>query len=237
MKTAHWAAAVLLAAGCTHASSPAAVFSPSPSATPAVTSSADATPGPTTTPTTAPTPSPTAVPHTRLRQVRPVTASGHLAAGYRITRHLRGGDCHDGSEAFGYGYRCFAGNEILDPCWRQATPATALAVLCLQDPYSHDVTQLRTSALEPLTGSPQPFGGASPWGLRLSDGETCLLDQGARDEDGGRVIDYECPRLRVLRGLHRGTRLWTADTVSWSKARAFRAGPTLTLTSAVYGEP
>ena len=237
MKTAHWAAAVLLAAGCTHASSPAAVSSPSPSATPAVTSSASATPSPTTTRTTPPAPTPTAVPHTRLRQVRPVTASGHLATGYRIVTRDYGADCHPGSEAIGTAYRCFAGHTVYDPCWRYATQAPTVAVLCLSDPFSRDVTALTTSALEPLTGSPEPFGGASPWGLRLSDGETCVLDQGAHDQDRGRVIDYECPRLRVLRGLHRGTRLWTADTVTWSKARGFRAGPTLTLTSAVYGEP
>jgi hypothetical protein len=213
MSRSGWATAalVLLAAGCTGAK-PAAVPSQSPTRS--------------------------AVPHTQLSQVRPVTASGHLAPGYRITRQLRGGDCHDGSEAFGHGYRCFVGNEVLDPCWRSATPAPTLAVLCLQDPYSHVVTALTTAALEPLTGTPEPFGGSYPWGIRLSDGKTCIAEQGAHDTYNGRPVDYSCPQgqLAVLRGLHQARPLWTADTVHYRAGDTYyTAGPTLTITSARYG--
>ena len=169
---------------------------------------------------------------------RPVTASGHLAPGYRITRRLNGADCHDGSEAIGAAYRCFGpDNGVYDPCWRYATQAPTVAVLCLQDPFGRDVTALTARTLEPIEGEATRFGGASPWGLRLADGLTCTLEQGARDQYRGRVIDYSCGRrgeLNVLRGLHRTNPLWTADTARWN-GHAYEAGPTLAITTAVYG--
>ncbi len=248
-----WGAAVvgiaLLVGGC-NGSKPSAAPQASSDPTSAVASPSDsptavatATPGATASPSSVPTPSATTTPvapHTLLISRRPVTSSGHLAPGYRITRRLNGASCSGGSEAFGAAYRCFTpGSEIFDPCWRFATQAPTVAVLCLNDPFSKDVTALTVrGTLEPIRDGSVPFGGAYPWGLRLSNGLTCVISQGAHDQYKGRVVDYYCGTfpagVEVLRGLHRSGAFWTADTVRWVN-HEYVLGPTLRITAAYYG--
>src|SRR6185437_9611189 len=103
---------------------------------------------------------------------------------------------------------------VYDPCWADTQAATP-AVLCLGTPWSRDVTKLTlASNLPPLIGS---AGTTPPWGLRLADGQNCVLVQGSHDSYNGRVVDYSCGNQEVvLRGLQTGGAQWHAQTAFYT---------------------
>jgi hypothetical protein len=146
-----------------------------------------------------------------------------IAPGLQVTRTAGGANCGPASEAIGNAYRCFAGSGVYDPCWPDAQ-ATSPAVLCLEAPWSHDVIKLvLASSLPPLIGS---TGTAPPWGLHLTDGSNCVLEQGAHDSFNGRPVDYFCGGQEVvLRSLDTASTQWRAQTAGrW--CRSGRPGPT-----------
>ncbi len=165
--------------------------------------------------------------------VSPVTATG-LAPGYRVT-HVVAGECLDGlpgSESIaGAVYRCFAGNFIEDPCWRDPRAADRKDVVCLLEPWQHSLTEIRLSApLAPARES-LALSRSDPWGIELADGRRCLLLQGAHDTLGppatGRVLSWSCnQKTAVLEGLHQSEQPWTADTAIYVSTPPYtKAGP------------
>jgi hypothetical protein len=131
---------------------------------------------------------------TRVVRVSPVDASGDLRPGYRVAHHARAA-CQPGSEAVPSAYRCFGDDNLIrDPCWR----TSAHSAVCLLAPWAHTVTRLRVHGGfgAPLTGLT-----AVPWGLRLRNGERCLLLQGASEVVNGKRVSYACGRTSLLLGL------------------------------------
>ncbi len=124
---------------------------------------------------------------TRQVHVSPVAADGKPVTGFRTTTTVSHAGCEPGSEAIGLAYRCFAGNELYDPCWAERAPTPS--VLCLAQPWS--VTDIRLEVDAPLSAIP-PTAPSEPWGLELANGQRCELAQGAHSLFDGRVIDYYC---------------------------------------------
>ena len=85
-------------------------------------------------------------------------------------------------------YRCFAGNEILDPCF--AASASARTVVdCYADPWTAAV-QLRLTAELPAPGPPLKIG--QPWALQLADGMRCVVTTGTTPLLHGIPMRYQC---------------------------------------------
>jgi hypothetical protein len=147
-------------------------------------------------------------PTTSAKRVSPLTATGHLRARDTVTTSRRG-YCWTTSLMNGHLYRCFTGNFILDPCWKESGRN---AVICLVLPWSTKVTRLRLTRRLPAVDS----YGARIWGLRLGGGigVDCLVSQGAGGAVGKRPISYFCRRRWVLlgNGPNRGLPLWTMLT-------------------------
>jgi hypothetical protein len=145
---------------------------------------------------------------TTVERVSPLNADGNLRARYTVTSTRRG-HCWTTSLVNGRLYRCLAGNNILDPCWKQ--PGRD-AVVCLVRPWSTEVTRLRLTKRLPATDR---FG-PRIWGLRLGGGigVNCLLSMGAAGTVGKHPISYLCRRGWVLLGEHpdRSRPLWTMLT-------------------------
>jgi hypothetical protein len=105
-------------------------------------------------------------------------------------------------------FRCFRGNLIEDPCWKEAGRRS---VVCLAVPWASTVTRLRLTRRLPTPGSPSP----RLWGLRLgSVGVDCLASQGASGAVGKLGISYVCKRGWALlgNGPDRREPLWTMPT-------------------------
>jgi hypothetical protein len=174
---------------------------------------------------------------TRVLNVRPVDASGHLAAGYTV-QQVTSGECSPGSEIAAAAYRCFGttDNGVHDPCWAEGSPAKS--VLCMGSPWSTNVTRLRLSATLPTLSPPGPA--AEPWGLLLANGLRCTAYQGAHDQFNGRVLDYYCgdPSTgpNVLRGIDRSQPTWLAQTVTRAGG-GYAMGPTVAVATARYAKP
>ncbi len=144
--------------------------------------------------------------------ITPFTADGHLRNALRVSREVRG-NCEAGSDSLPNNvYRCFFGNTVADPCWRDWR-ASAPAVVCLEEPWARTVVRIL------LTGPPSPSSGHSdlrtePWGITLRSSARCLAAQGAHDtltgNGNGPVIDYYCGRnLALVRGINRSHATWT----------------------------
>jgi hypothetical protein len=163
--------------------------------------------------------------------ISPVDLHGAPASGYRVKKILSHGYCVSGSETFGQAYRCFASNGIYDPCW--AVQAPEPTVLCLFQPWSHDVTEIfLDQGLSPLDKADSV---APPWGIQLKSGLRCRLLEGTLDTVDGRVIDYYCgENLYLLRGLVMRGNLWRAQPVKW-QAEHYIKVPETVITFAWYG--
>jgi hypothetical protein len=169
-----------------------------------------------------------AAPHTRAVRVSPVDASGHLRSGYRVAHRARAA-CQPGSEAVPGAYRCFGNDNLIrDPCWR----ASAHVAFCLAAPWQRRVTRLRVHG-----GFGAPLGGRAslPWGVRLRDGERCVLMQGASDVIRGKRVNYGCSRTSFLIGRpDRGHAAWRIQRARLRAGR-FVAGARATIATAYYG--
>jgi hypothetical protein len=173
---------------------------------------------------------------TRVIYVAPVSSGGQ-SLGRRISLDVRG-KCEPGSDSVpGPVYRCFEANSILDPCW--ADRAHSGSVLCMQEPWADSVVKLDTGHRLPVSSGRVPAGHAYPWGVKLTDGEKCLAEQGAHDMFRGRVVDYGCGHtfhLVLLRGMHRSSEPWSFDSATWTGTK-YTTGPTETVSIAWYGGP
>jgi hypothetical protein len=194
--------------------------------------------------------------HTKIVEIAPVTSTGTVSAGYRTTAVASEASCISGSEAIGRAFRCFAGNEVYDPCWPvrtstvrtaavrtaavrtstvRATTATAAAV-CLVAPWSRNLARLTVSG---QFGPVPAVGGVTePWGVQLRDGTRCVLVQGAHAPFRGVPVDYYCgPDLGLLHGLTEGSGIWSAHGVRIGTSGHMSAGPDEKIAIAWFGRP
>ena len=173
---------------------------------------------------------------TRVVHVRPVDASGHLAAGY-LVQQVAPGACSPGSEVATSAYRCdgTANHVVYDPCWAEGSPAKS--VLCLSSSWSTTPTRLTLSGT--LTALPPPGPAVVPWGLQLANGLMCTVFQGAHDQFNGRIVDYYCGNLYtgpvVLRGIDLSRPIWLAQTATHAGGR-YTMGPTVSVATAWYAK-
>ena len=118
----------------------------------------------------------------------PYTASGKLTVA--VVRRTEG-SCWSTSLAdpTSTAFRCFAGNQILDPCF--ARPNTARdqrgTVACIADPWSEATVLTLTKALPTAA-----FTTHRVWSFVRSDGATCVAATGTVPAVAGRNLDYNC---------------------------------------------
>jgi eukaryotic-like serine/threonine-protein kinase len=145
-------------------------------------------------------------------------SSGALAHGFTVSQKAAG-SCWSQSLSTDRpnSWRCFLGNEILDPCF-SASPHSG-DVACPENAFSKSVVVLRLTKPLPRQENPttkwlQSKG--EPWGIRLSNGATCYFVTGATDAVGGDRMNYECRGKTWVVGFpDRSTTPWTARTIAW----------------------
>jgi hypothetical protein len=160
-----------------------------------------------------------AVTATTVRRVTLLTRSGHLRKRYTVTSSGRG-HCWTTSMVNGRLYRCFRGNDIHDPCWKEQGRRS---VVCLAAPWRTHVARIRLTRRLPRTDSYGP----ALWGLRVGDriGVRCTQTQGASGSVGGKRISFYCQRGWVLLGgPDRSAPLWTIATARWVGGHYERRG-------------
>jgi hypothetical protein len=149
---------------------------------------------------------------TTVRRVRLLDAHGHLRARYVVVATRRG-HCWTTSFVNGHLYRCFQGNLVRDPCWKESGRRS---VVCPVRPWSSRVTRLRLTKGLPDTAA----AGPRLWALRLGGvGVSCVVSMGAGGLVGNHPISYLCQRGWVLLGAgpNRTRALWTMLSARWVK--------------------
>jgi hypothetical protein len=144
---------------------------------------------------------------TVLQQYTPFAPNGGLRPGLRATPRF-GGTCATASFVVSGPtvFRCFAADEIYDPCYLDARGGEAgrPVVVCVAAPWAVGAVRLRLSSV-PIAASGVPPGGP-PWALRLESGRRCLFVQGATSVVRGRRLNYVCDGRRLLFGTPDRTR-------------------------------
>jgi hypothetical protein len=144
--------------------------------------------------------------------------NGKIAPGIHVKQDARG-FCWETSavENRRYAWRCFRGNEILDPCFSPTRHAHA--VLCPIKPWSEHVVRLRLTRSLPAWQR-ERFKVTLPVGLWTANGKRCLHGSGATVVFRSRPITYECAGGGVLADYpRRSTSTWTIWYARSYKAR------------------
>jgi hypothetical protein len=181
-------------------------------------------------------------PTTKVVQYSPVDSGGMPLAGLDVVQGGTATTCEAGSDTVGNAYRCFAGNDVYDPCWTDSTDPATPAALCLEQPWDTQATQLTLSqgGLPPFLQAPAPLDLDFPWGVQLSSGAHCLAVQGSHDDDNGTIVDYSCDRNGqvLLRGVDRTQPQWTYSSAYFNASTDdYASGPTVRVTEAWYAIP
>jgi hypothetical protein len=135
----------------------------------------------------------------------PFATDGSLLAKLKVTTH-DDGMCDTGSYVIARKgtYRCFDGNEIHDPCFRDERASTASGepvVACVNAPWSTHVLSLHLAA--PPRSAFQVKPGGAPWALQLVAGPRCVFGEGATNVVHGLRLNYFCGASRFLFGVPR----------------------------------
>jgi hypothetical protein len=142
--------------------------------------------------------------------------------GAHVRTHARG-YCWTSSiaDARADAWRCFRGNEILDPCFT----SRAGAVLCpVGTPGSRDALELRLTKPLPRAEANSGRGATpgQPWVIVTSRGDVCYRLTGTIERHAGRPLDYECAGAAVLAGTaNRTTPRWTIRLLPTAYAKRF----------------
>jgi hypothetical protein len=159
---------------------------------------------------------------TAVVHIRPVDDQGHLRPDFNVRDTIQGGTCLGHSEKVAeLAHRCEAASGLYDPCWAETGGPSDPSVLCLGQPWSHDVERLVTKSK--IAPAPPTPGFDAPWGVELANGQRCRFATGAHDTVGEDVVDYYCdepgPGLALLRGIGRTDPVWTARAVRYANGR------------------
>jgi len=179
-------------------------------------------------------PSTTRPAQTGVVHVRPVDDQGRLSRGFTVSETLDGEWCPDASVKVGApAHRCNAGHLLYDPCWTETDGPRGPSVLCMLQPWSHEVHRLLTTTV--VAPEPPPLGVDSPWGVELADGQRCRVLTGAHSsldpsgDDDADVVDYRCDQSRLglslLRGFDTSRPVWTARAARYVGDHYERADP------------
>lgn len=106
------------------------------------------------------------------------------------------------------GYRCFAGDRILDPCIG-VDPAI---LVCPAAPWSKEYVGVYYRGVNEYGGTPQTAG--TPWGIQLTSGQRCSLLSGATAAIGSRRLNYDCGKAGAVYGEPDRGRVWTVKLES-----------------------
>ncbi len=125
-------------------------------------------------------------PATQVRTFVPYLADGRSAV--RVTRTGKG-TCWTTSVAAPVrgAYRCFAANQILDPCF--VAPHSTDTVLCVPSPWSSAQRITLTAALPKHSVL---LNSSRPWALQLANGARCLAVTGTAPAVAGVSLPYSC---------------------------------------------
>jgi hypothetical protein len=150
---------------------------------------------------------------TETQSVTPIGHRFHLKKRLHIRGATVSAECIPGSSTVGVAYRCFAGHRIYDPCWPGRNRAGFVRFYCLLRPWDHAVKRLSVDTFQILPHSAHASRTA-PWGIRLTNGQRCVLSPGANDQVEGVPILWSCSgRVSLLADIDRSTRLWTITAV------------------------
>ena len=116
----------------------------------------------------------------------PYTKSGKLTVG--IARHVSG-SCWTTSLAdpTASAFRCFAGNQILDPCFAAPGTTKGGTVACIADPWSKATVLTLTKRLPS-----SDYAAHRVWAFRRAGGTTCVAATGTVPEIAGKNLPYDC---------------------------------------------
>ena len=190
---------------------------------------------PTAPSSTAPT-STAPAPHTQRVVIRPVTATGHVAAGFTLAPPHSGDRVDCGGTALGVSPSavavddgiagCSPSAEYAVACWNGPVPNTAL---CFRDPWLRVVAELPDQGRLPVEKAPAV---PSPLGLTLRDGSHCMIRDGGAwsslDGHPDAFGTYSCADGLVVwgtgrsDGIDRSHSLWTVQVAPGSGHGALR---------------
>lgn len=122
---------------------------------------------------------------TKTRVFAPYDRSGAATTG--VVAH-RSGSCFTASitVSAASAYRCFAANELLDPCF--VVPGSTHLLDCYADPWARAV-QLRVPRLPKATST---ISVVRPWALTLADGSHCVATNGTAPVVRHVALGYQC---------------------------------------------
>jgi hypothetical protein len=135
----------------------------------------------------------------------PYTATG-LSSSVKVTR-TSSGYCWIGSNVAEdpNAYRCFIGNEIVDPCFASPFVNSPTAVVC-GDPWD-GVIQLRlTKSLPSRSLRDSNVDPQVGWLLQLANGSRCQISGGATGSVDGVRVAYACSG-----SAQAGALIWTGE--------------------------
>ena len=147
-------------------------------------------------------------------------SQGQLKSSMRVTER-RTGNCWGNSLVSDRrtAWRCMAGNDIYDPCF--SDPQRPRTVACVAGPFSNNVALMTLT--KALPGSPDAVDTigelhnlrlrGQPWGLQLTDGETCTFMTGATDVVHGERLNYACTKRFAIGLPYRSSSAWEIKTV------------------------
>jgi hypothetical protein len=116
------------------------------------------------------------------------SADGSLAV---TVADVAAGSCFTGSAAAPApgAYRCFAGNNILDPCFAPPVTRKPLQIACVAAPWSRAVV-LTVSGRLPAADT--TTGVVRPWAFQLATGVRCVASTGTVPAVHGVNLGYHC---------------------------------------------
>jgi hypothetical protein len=107
---------------------------------------------------------------TRELTFEPFSAEGASSPALRVSKTVSG-HCIAAGVAGNSSYRCFAGNEIYDPCFARRGVSKG-PLLCTSNPAGSGVVRFDVGT---LLRTPREGSQESPWAIQISNGQVCVL--------------------------------------------------------------
>jgi hypothetical protein len=123
------------------------------------------------------------------------------------------GSCNGGSIATDRSdaWRCFAANQVLDPCFSSAKAKGVL--LCPAAPWKASGVELKVSGALKLGDKGKASTSRMPWGIETTTGQKCAFASGASTVVDKQRLNYFCTGTDELWGIpSRKTKPWTILT-------------------------